>query len=146
MEGIVAKKRDSPYAQGRTKEWVKIKPKRTVDLVVCGYTDPKKSRAYLGSLVTAVYDRGKLVYSGRVGGGFSRDGLQEAFEKLEPLRAGASPFAERIPVKDVHWVKLTLVVEVRFLERTNAGELRHPVFLRWRTDKTPTECTVDQFQ
>ena len=67
-----------------------------VDLVVCGYTDPKKSRAYLGSLVTGVYDRGKLVYSGRVGGGFSRDGLQEAFEKIEPLQAEASPLCRRV--------------------------------------------------
>ena len=56
MEGIVAKRRDSPYVQGRTKEWLKIKPERTVDLVVYGYTDPKNSRAYLGSLVTGVYE------------------------------------------------------------------------------------------
>ena len=146
MEGIVAKKRGSSYAQGRTKEWLKIKPERTVDLIVCGYTDPKNTRQYLGSLVTGVYDGRELVYSGRVGGGFSQERLHEAFEKLEPLKAKSSPLAASIPVKDVHWVKPALVVEVRYLERTTAGELRHPVFLRWRVDKKPRECTVDQFQ
>ena len=125
---------------------MKIKPEKTVDLVVCGYTEPKNTRQYLGSLVTGVFDGGQLVFSGRVGGGFTQEGLKEAFEKLEPLRVETSPLAEKIPVKDVTWVKPALVVEVRYLERTNAGELRHPVFLRWRTDKTPKECTVDQFQ
>jgi bifunctional non-homologous end joining protein LigD len=145
IEGIVAKKRDSRYVQGRTREWLKIKPERTAEVVICGYTDPQNSRQYFGGLVTGVYDRGKLVYSGRVGGGFSAERLKQAFAKLQAVRADSSPFATTIPVKDVHWVKPALVAEVKYLERTNAGELRHPVFLRWRTDKNPEECSLEQF-
>ena len=145
LEGIVAKKRKSRYVQGRTKEWLKIKPDRTADVVICGYTDPQNTRQYFGGLVTGVYDGARLIYSGRVGGGFSEDRLKQAFEKLQAVKTNASPFATAIPVKDVHWVKPALVAEVKYLERTNAGELRHPVFLRWRADKDPRECSIDQF-
>ena len=145
IEGIVAKKRASRYVQGRTREWLKIKPEKTAEVVICGYTEPQNSRQYFGGLVTGVYDRGTLVYSGRVGSGFSDDRLKEAFQKLNAVRTESSPFATAIPVKDVHWVNPSLVAEVRYLERTNAGELRHPVFLRWRTDKSPDECSLDQF-
>ena len=145
LEGIVAKRRDSSYIEGRTKEWLKIKPERTACLIVCGYTDPQNSRQYLGGLIVGAYDRGDLVYSGRVGSGFSGEGLKEAFETLQPLRTTESPFATGIPVKDVSWVRPALVAEVRYLERTNAGELRHPVFVRWRKDKNPEDCALEQF-
>jgi bifunctional non-homologous end joining protein LigD len=145
LEGIVAKKRNSAYVEGRTREWLKIKPERTALLIVCGYTDPQNSRQYLGGLVVGAYDRGDLMYSGRVGSGFSREGLKEAFETLQPLRTESSPFATVLPVKDVSWVRPQLVAEVRYLERTNAGELRHPVFVAWRKDKKPQDCSIEQF-
>ena len=145
IEGIVAKKRNSTYVEGRTKDWLKIKPERSACLIVCGYTNPQNSRQYLGGLIVGAYDHGDLVYAGRVGSGFSGDGLKEAFETLQPLVRKGSPFATAIPVKDVSWVRPSRVAEVRYLERTNAGELRHPVFVRWRKDKKPEDCSIEQF-
>ena len=145
LEGIVAKKRNSTYMEGRTKEWLKIKPERTACLIVCGYTDPQNSRQYIGGLIMGAYDGGDLLYSGRAGSGFSGEGLKDAFEMLQPLRRESSPFATEVPAKDISWVKPKLVAEVRYLERTNAGELRHPVFVRWRKDKKPQDCSIEQF-
>jgi bifunctional non-homologous end joining protein LigD len=144
LEGIVAKKANSRYVQGRTKQWLKIKPEKTVDVVICGYTDPRNSREYFGGLVAGVYDDDSLIYCGRVGSGFSRDLLAQVFTQLQALATPISPFDTKIPPKDVHWVKPELVATVKYLEWTHGGELRHPVFAGLRPDKNPRDCKIDQ--
>jgi bifunctional non-homologous end joining protein LigD len=144
LEGIVAKQKDSEYIENRTKLWLKIKAVKSVEVVLCGYTDPQKSRTHFGSLVTGLYKDGELLYSGNVGTGFSRDRLANVYETMKPLETNASPFKAKIPVKNVHWLKPKLVAEVNYTEFTDDGQMRHPSFKGLRMDKSPEECTIDQ--
>ena len=141
LEGIVAKKADAPYRGGRSSAWLKIRAERTDDFVVVGFSRPKGSRAGFGALHLGVYDRGALVYAGRVGTGFDAAQLEEYAAALESARRPKPPFKGGGPTGAEHaWVEPRLVAEVRFLEWTDDGQLRQPVFLRFRTDKKPQEC------
>ena len=98
LEGIVAKKADSPYLSGRSNSWYKIRAVRTDDFVVVGYTDPKGGRSGFGALHLAQYadvNDAELVYAGSVGSGFSDDMLDEIMESLRTLEAstGGDPGA-----------------------------------------------------
>lgn len=144
LEGIVAKKRDSRYYSGkRTKEWLKIKAEQEQETVIVGYTAPKGSRKYLGSLVMALRTKSGWKYVGRAGG-IGGTKIKELYDKLRPLRTEKRPFAEKVPgEKEITWVKPKLVGEVRFTEWTKGSEMRHPVFLGLRTDKKPAEVTYE---
>ncbi|HEU5261346.1 MAG TPA: DNA ligase D [Gemmatimonadales bacterium] len=143
LEGIVAKKADAPYRAGRTESWLKIRADRTGDFVVVGLTRPQGSRAGFGALDLAAYQGGKLVYSGRVGSGFTEAQLKEVGAALErsvrrtPAFDGPAP-----PDKGHTWVEPTLVAEVRYKEWTDEGLLRQPVFVRFRDDKPVSEIAT----
>jgi bifunctional non-homologous end joining protein LigD len=141
LEGLVAKRGDSPYKGGRSAAWLKIRAARTTDLVVVGFTAPKGSRTAIGALHLAQYVDGKLRYSGRVGSGLADRELAKLREELEAERRKTPP-CTGVPTdaKGSTWVEPRRVVEVRFTEWTSDGLLRHPVFLRWRDDKRPEEC------
>ena len=156
LEGIVAKKADSPYRSGRSTSWYKIRAVETDDFVVVGYTDPKGGRGGFGALHLAQYEdagEGELVYAGSVGTGFSDDTLDEIMEFLHSLEAssdadsgsGGKPnppaFGGSVPKgPSHHWVRPELVAEVRYKEFTEGGVIRHPAFVRLRDDKLPQEC------
>ena len=154
LEGIIAKKADAPYRGGRSAQWLKIKAECTGDFVIVGFTDPKGSRNGLGALQLADYVNGALVYAGRVGTGFNDALLRELRAMLDPLvrrdpachgpvlRPGAEPLrSDQIPeTRTTTWTEPVHVVEVRFREWTPDGILRHPAFLRVRTDKRPHDC------
>lgn len=140
LEGMVAKKADSRYAGGRSANWVKVRTERTDDFVVVGYTAPQGTRTGFGALHLGAYDDGKLVYTGRVGTGFTAKQIREIHAQLEALRRAVPP-AEGAPNGREHtWVEPELVVEVRYKEWTDDGLLRQPVFVRFRDDKPPTDC------
>jgi bifunctional non-homologous end joining protein LigD len=145
LEGIMAKRADSPYRSGeRSMDWLKIKAMRRQEVVIVGFTAPRRSRPYFGALVLAVRDGKAWRYIGHAGTGFSHATLQELYEKLLPLRTGASPFKERVKDEAVTtWVKPTLVAEVKFTEWTGAGEMRHPVYLGLREDKRPEDVVQE---
>ncbi len=157
LEGIVAKKSDSPYRSGRSTSWYKIRAVRTDDFVVVGYTDPKGGRPGFGALHLAQYDEvndGELVYAGSVGTGFSDDMLDEIMESIRALeastdvdsgglggKANAPALGGNVPKSPSHhWVRPELVAEVRYKEFTEGGVIRHPAFVRLRDDKSPQEC------
>ncbi len=141
LEGIVAKKADSPYKSGRSDNWLKIRADKTGDFVVVGYTAPKGSRGGFGALHLGGYADGKLVYTGRAGSGFNSKQLKEVAAELERLAAPTPPFEGPVPAEaESHWVKPELVAEVRYKEITGDGLLRQPVFLRFRDDKNAEEC------
>ena len=141
LEGIVAKKADSPYKTGRSPHWLKIRADRTDEFVVVGYTQPQGSRGGFGALHLGIFDEGKLVYAGRAGSGFTEAELQEVAAELEKLRRPEPSFEGPGPKGKEHvWVEPRLVAEVRFKEWTDEGLLRHPVFVRFRDDKRPEEC------
>ncbi|MCH7891458.1 MAG: non-homologous end-joining DNA ligase, partial [Gemmatimonadetes bacterium] len=145
LEGIVAKKADSPYRSGRSTSWYKIRAVRTDDFVVVGYTDPKGGRSGFGALHLAKYTDGSdgLVYAGSVGTGFSDDMLDEIMESLRTLEASTDRpvIGGSVPKgPSHHWVRPELVAEVRYKEFTEAGVIRHPSFVHLRDDKRPDEC------
>ncbi len=139
LEGIVSKRRDSPYTAGRSGGWVKTKCVRRQELVIGGWTEPDGSRAGLGALLVGYYDGGRLVYAGKVGTGFTARALTEVRAKLDELATAKTPF-EPAPQRAwtgprVRWVEPTLVAEVAFAEWTADGRLRHPSFKGLRADK-----------
>jgi bifunctional non-homologous end joining protein LigD len=143
LEGIVAKRADSPYTSGRSEHWLKIRADQTGDFVVVGYTAPKGSRGGFGALHLGGYADGTLVYVGRAGSGFSARQLREVLAELERLAIPQPSFQGPVPAEaESRWVHPSLVAEVRYKEITGDGLLRQPVFLRFRDDKEATECVI----
>ena len=145
LEGIMAKKADSPYRGGRSANWLKIRADRTDDFVVVGYSRPKGSRGGFGALHLAGYEDGRLVYAGRVGSGFTAQQLKEVSAELEGTVRDTPPCegpAALLKDKENVWVEPKLVAEVRFKEWTPDHLLRQPVFLRFRDDKEPKDCVI----
>jgi bifunctional non-homologous end joining protein LigD len=145
LEGIMAKRADSRYTGARTRDWLKIKCQRRQEFVIGGYTKPRGSRARFGALHLGVYDKGRLVYVGKVGTGFDARTLESVYAALRLLERPTSPFDVGTPAgRDHHWVEPKLVAEVRFTEWTRDGGIRHPAFLGLRTDKAPETITREQ--
>lgn len=147
LEGVVAKRFDSVYEPGRrSKDWLKVKPTVSADFVVCGYTAGTGSRGKtFGSMILGYFDKKKqLIYAGGCGTGFNEKLLQQIYKQFKSLEASKSPFNEKVPGKQIHWLRPELVAEVKFAEWTNDLKVRAPVFLRLRDDKRPAECTRDE--
>src|SRR5499425_704266 len=97
------------------------------------------SRVGLGALLAGVHENGRLVYTGKVGTGFTEKTLRELTSRLRPLERETCPFATPpAGVGRPHWVKPELVAEVSFSEWTEDGRMRHPSFLGLRKDKPAT--------
>jgi bifunctional non-homologous end joining protein LigD len=142
LEGIVAKLRDSPYQPGvRSSAWLKIKAHLQQEVVIGGFTAPRASRKYFGALIVGVYEGGKLVYTGHVGGGFDEKTLADLYKLMKPLIVKQPPFSGTPPRGNEKptWVKPVLVAEVKFAEWTRDGVMRQPVFLGLRDDVDPRE-------
>jgi bifunctional non-homologous end joining protein LigD len=137
LEGVVAKRASSKYLSGaRTDDWLKIKASKRQEVVIAGFTAPKKTRPFFGALVLAVRDGEGWRYIGHVGTGFSHATLEELHGKLIRLKAARSPFSRKVRDEAVTtWVNPALVAEVKFTEWTSSGEMRHPVYLGLREDK-----------
>jgi bifunctional non-homologous end joining protein LigD len=141
LEGVVAKRADSPYTPGRSARWLKIKCQKRQEFVIGGWTEPRGSRPCLGALHLGLWEDGRLVYVGKVGTGFDTSTLASLLERLRPLERPTPPFTGRVPRgRQHHWVEPRLVCEVRFTEWTRDGAVRHPTFLGLRDDKRPEEC------
>ena len=145
LEGLVAKKRNSRYSAGRrSKQWLKVKARLTDGFVVVGYSEGERSRSStFGSLIiaTRLEAGGELVATGRAGSGFTDRGLEDAVERFAPLVADESALSETEQERvfaygdDVTWLRPELVAEVEYAEVTSDGNLRAPVFKRFRDDK-----------
>lgn len=143
LEGLVAKRRASPYHPGtRTTAWRKVKMRRRQEMVVGGYTPGEGGRhRTFGALLVGYHDHGHLRYGGRVGSGFDQAELQRMTEELVRRETPTCPFEPVPPVaatgRRTRWVRPDLVVEVAFTEWSADGVLRHPSYLGERTDKDP---------
>lgn len=137
LEGIMAKRADSPYLSGaRTDNWLKIKTSKRQEVVIAGFTAPRRTRPCFGALALALREGKEWRFIGHVGTGFNQETLKELHAKLIKLKMAKSPFPKKVRGEAVTtWVKPTLVVEVKFTEWTNSGEMRHPVYLGLRADK-----------
>src|ERR1043165_9771626 len=131
LEGIVSKQRHEPYRAGRHGGWVKTKCVQRQEFVIGGFTDPEGMRAGIGALLIGYYDGGRLVFSGKVGTGFSHKAALDLRAKLDRLENKTSPFTPAPPGalgRNAHWVRPDLVCEVEFTEWTTDGKIRHPSF------------------
>jgi bifunctional non-homologous end joining protein LigD len=136
LEGIIGKRRDSFYKEGRSRDWVKIKAQLVQEFVIGGFTEPRGSRSGFGSLLLGVYEEGKLRYVGHVGTGFDTKTLKSLTAELKKFERKTSPFINEVEANTkAHWVEPKLVAQVRFTEWTRDGYLRQPAFLGLRLDK-----------
>jgi DNA ligase D-like protein (predicted ligase) len=139
-EGVIAKKADSLYFPGRSRDWLKFKCSQQQEFVIVGFTDPAGKRTGFGALLVGYYSGNHLLYAGKVGTGFTGQTLQSltkrlsALERKTPLVTGIG-----LPRKNVHWVEPKLVAQIAFSEWTADNKLRHPSFLGLREDKNPRE-------
>ena len=144
-EGLIAKRRGTPYVSSRSRDWLKLKCTRAQELVIGGFTAPRGSRTDLGALLVGHFDDGELRYAGKVGTGFSRETLRDLAERLAPLVRETSPFApEKGIPRAATWVEPELVGQFAFMEWTGDGRLRHPSFLGLRFDKSAREVVREE--
>jgi bifunctional non-homologous end joining protein LigD len=146
LEGIISKLKNDPYLSERSRGWLKIKCTGREEFVIIGWTDPKGSRRYFGSLLLGYYDAdGQLYYAGGVGTGFSQERLREVYGRVAPLERKTSPLTTKatdLPPRP-HWTEPKLVAEVRFGEWTRDQHVRHPSFLGMREDKKARDVVLD---
>jgi len=142
VEGVVAKKKGSPYIGNRSSQWLKIKRQNTIDCVIVGLTQKKREVSSLG---LGLYDsQNHLKFIGKVGTGFSEKILRSLNALLKKdKKINFEPITGDLP-RDLIPVVPKNVCEVKFLKVTKDSRLRMPVFLRLRDDKLPKECLLDQ--
>ncbi|MEC5161177.1 MULTISPECIES: DNA ligase D [unclassified Janthinobacterium] len=143
LEGVIGKRRGSPYVTRRSADWIKLKCGQRQEFVIGGYTDPQGGRTGIGSLLLGTYDeRGRLRYAGNVGSGFNEAALRDLKRRLARLDSEQCPFEACAEIaRKSHWVKPQLLAEVSFSEWTRGGSLRHAVFHGLRADKKPSAIT-----
>ena len=136
-EGVIAKKRGSPYEHRRSKFWFKMKIEASQELVVGGFTDPQGARVGLGALLVGYYEKDDFVFAGKIGTGFDTKLLLDLRKKLDAIEIDKTPFtvSKGLPRLRAHWVKPSIVVQVGFMEWTKHNKLRHPRLIGVRIDK-----------
>ena len=142
LEGIISKRRDAPYQERRTRDWLKIKCSAEQELVIVGYTEPAGSRQGLGALLLGVHEGAELRHAGKVGTGFDEATLRDLLRRLQALERPTPPVVNPprgAKARGVHWVEPELVAQVSFTDWTEDGVLRHPSFKGLREDKDPHE-------
>lgn len=149
LEGMIAKRADSPYKEGdRGHDWLKIKAAKRHEVVIGGYTKNEDTPKPFSALLVGVYEGGKLEYTGKIGTGFDTKTQKILMEKFKNLETSKCPFADepdynkptRFNPAPLHatvtWVKPKIVCEVNYTEMTSDGVMRHPSFKGIREDKS----------
>ena len=154
LDGVIAKRLGIAYMSGGRKGMIKVKKRRTADCVVGGFRYGSKTKI-VGSLLLGLYDAAGVLHHIGFTSSLSAAERKALTPKLEKL-AGGSGFTGRAPGGPSRWstersgewvaLKPTLVAEVSF-DHFSQGRFRHGTrFLRWRPDKSPKQCTMDQVQ
>lgn len=147
-EGVIAKRASAAYLPGERVGMVKVKRVRTIDAVVLGWR-PGKEAATVGSIILGLYDEHGALREVGHSSGFKAKEKRELVQFLAPYETGERGTGEPSrwnSARDLVWVKLRpeLVVEVTF-DHVSDGRIRHGAKVqRWRDDKAPAECTLDQ--
>ena len=146
LEGIVAKRVDSPYEEGRrSQNWLKIKNRHRQELVIGGWMEGEgKREGFPGALLVGYWDSDRFTYAGRVGTGFTDATLARLAGLLAPLERGESPFSTGHPPSGAHFVEPRLVGEFEFAEWTRGGQVRAGAYKGLREDKDPREVVREE--
>jgi len=157
LEGIMAKRKDSLYIpDSRSKMWLKIKANKRQEVVIAGYTKNDTSSKLFSSLLLGIYEKGKLVYTGKVGTGFTDKMQREMMDEFKPLITKTIPFENepdinkpsrfrpKPPHAEAVWLKPVLVCEVSYAEITSDGVFRHPSFEGMRSDKKASDVVLEK--
>jgi len=161
LEGIIAKRAASAYRGGRSRDWLKLKARKELDAVVCGWTAPRGSREHFGALLLGLYAGKRLRFIGHVGSGFDQATERALSAELRQRSASRCSF-DSVPETNEksHWVRPELVVRVAYSSWTHPStgsvpqerdelvegqeqRLRHPVFLTVRPDMSPENCQLE---
>ncbi|WP_107081740.1 non-homologous end-joining DNA ligase [Streptomyces sp. SBT349] len=143
LEGLVAKRLDSPYQPGRrSRLWIKKPLVKTQEAVIGGWQpgDGRRSGTVGSLLLGAYHEDGALRYIGHVGSGFTAAALADLLERLTPLARPTSPFAEPVPrehARTARWVEPRLVGDIAFRAWTRDRRLRQPSWRGLRPDRDP---------
>jgi bifunctional non-homologous end joining protein LigD len=151
LEGVIAKRKDSRYDAGlRSEAWLKLKLELQQEFVVGGYRPGPHG---VDALLVGYYEGKALRFAGKVRAGFTPHTRREVAARLAPLHASRCPFAD-LPnsrashwgggvtaeqMDEMQWVRPRLVAQIRFVEWTVDGHLRHAAFLGLRDDKAPAD-------
>ncbi|HMB46059.1 MAG TPA: non-homologous end-joining DNA ligase, partial [Candidatus Methanoperedens sp.] len=148
IEGVMAKKKQSPYEPGkRSNYWLKIKQVKTCDCVIFGYTKGEGNRdETFGSLILGLYDMERPVFIGKVGTGFSREIMENLKRFLDEYKVEEETLQGVDMDREITWLRAGVVCEVGYQSITEDQKLRIPVFRNIREDKDPFECTIDQIR
>jgi bifunctional non-homologous end joining protein LigD len=148
LEGLMAKRLDSPYLPGkRTTAWRKVKRRVEQNFVVGGWAEGEGGRkGRIGGLLIGGYRDGALVYAGRVGSGLRDDEIGVLLRTFADQSRDSSPFVAgsvpRLEARDAHWVEPHLVISVAFAEWTNEARVRHPAYQRRLPGVDPRPVTL----
>jgi bifunctional non-homologous end joining protein LigD len=146
LEGIVSKRADLPYRPGRGEHWIKSKSALRQEFVILGYVPSTAAPGSVGALVLGYYDRGKLMYAGRVGSGFSHQQARKLRDDLEVLAAPRPALGNSLPAgaeKGVRWTAPRLVGDVEFRGLSADKLVRQASFKGLREDRAPEEVTLE---
>jgi bifunctional non-homologous end joining protein LigD len=146
MEGIVAKKLDSPYDPGRrSPNWLKIKIIQSQELVVGGWCPEKgDNRARIGCLLLGYYDKGQFRYAGSVGSGYTDATHGQLVEKLRKIERPTSPFVDKVPKPNAIFVDPNLVVEVDYRRWPEGGLVQQASYKGLRMDKKASQVVKEE--
>jgi bifunctional non-homologous end joining protein LigD len=157
LEGIIAKKADGEYKPGiRSQEWLKIKASKKQEVVIGGYTNNEDSSKPFSALLVGVFEKGKLIYTGKIGTGFDNNTQKDMLKQFKPLIIDKPPFTilpdinkpsrfrPNPPHATATWLKPQLICEVSYTEMTGDGVMRHPSFEGMRIDKKASEVVLEK--
>jgi bifunctional non-homologous end joining protein LigD len=145
LEGVVAKRRDSPYQPGkRTRDWLKIKLRREQEMVVVGWLPGKGTHKDLGSLIVAVNEDGRLRHAGQVGSGIDGKTRRALLDAMEPIRTDASPLDPVPRLPEARWVEPRIVIRAEFSEWTSDKMLRQAAFKGVEVDRDPKQVIREE--
>jgi bifunctional non-homologous end joining protein LigD len=136
LEGVISKRKDSPYRSGRGRDWVKSKCVDRDEFVIGGYTPSRAGRG-VGSLLVGHFDGKRLVYDGRAGTGFNAKEALALEKNLRGRKVADCPFdgMDRAYKARALWVKPELVAEIGYRGRSSDGLLRQASYEGLRGDK-----------
>jgi bifunctional non-homologous end joining protein LigD len=143
-EGLVAKDVASPYVEGRSTKWLKVKVHQEDEFVIIGFTEPTGSRKYFGALLLGAYDQGKMRFVRKVGTGFNQKTLGALYMRFQPLVRKQPTFVDPPRESGFTYLAPRLVAHISFQEWTRDRKLRQPVFLGLRDDKDPQDMLLPE--